>query len=130
MRRTPHRKEVIKSVEEIAAQVSAGDFVQDILIVSVLLCMNPRIAVISIGAMAILSILPRLFTNAQVINAQFLNCLLLVCCTIDISHNCLPKFPSAALSSVNDAAASPPSFALQTENLFCVIMLKMNVSAH
>ncbi len=56
-------------------------------------------------------------------------------CTIDISHNCLPKFPSAKdfsplVASVNDATASPPSSALQTENLFCAIMLKVNGTAH
>ncbi len=55
---------------------------------------------------------------------------MLACCTIDISHNCLPKFPSAALSPVSDAAAPPPSSALQTENLFCAIMLKVNGTAH
>jgi len=34
------------------------------------------------------------------------------------------------LSSVKDATASPPSSALQAENSFCVILLKVNVSAH
>ncbi|MCI9535933.1 MAG: DUF2752 domain-containing protein [Lachnospiraceae bacterium] len=47
-----------------------------------------------------------------------------------ISPNDLPEFPSAALLSVNDATASPPSAALQTENSFCVIWLKVNVSVH
>ena len=32
----------------------------------------------------------------------------------------LPKFPSASLSSVGVATATPPSSALQHENLFCV----------
>ncbi len=50
--------------------------------------------------------------------------------TIGISHNYLPKFPSAALLSVNDAAASPPSAALQAENLFCTIMLEVNGTVH
>ena len=45
----------------------------------------------------------------------------LVYCIIHISPNDLPKFPSAALSSVNDATTSLPFSALQTENLFCVI---------
>jgi hypothetical protein len=37
---------------------------------------------------------------------------------------------SAALLSVNDVTASPASAALQTENLFRVISLKVNVSAY
>lgn len=32
----------------------------------------------------------------------------------------LTKFPSAALSSIDVATATPHSSALQTENLFCV----------
>ena len=40
------------------------------------------------------------------------------------------NFYQTALSAVNDATASPPSAALQTENSFCVIWLKVNVSAH
>ena len=54
----------------------------------------------------------------------------LVYCLIHISHTDLPEFPSAALSSVSVATATPPSFALQTENSFCVIMLKVNETAH
>ncbi|MCI8518268.1 MAG: hypothetical protein HFG75_15600 [Hungatella sp.] len=49
---------------------------------------------------------------------------------VSVSPNDFPEFPSAALLSVNDAAASPLSAALQTENSFCVIWLKGNVSAH
>jgi len=47
--------------------------------------------------------------------------LVLVYCIDYISLNDLPEFPSAALSSVNDATASPPSSALQAENSFYVI---------
>ena len=54
----------------------------------------------------------------------------LVCWHIYISTNDLPGFPSAALASLNDATASPRSAALQSENPFCVICLKVNVSAH
>ncbi|MCI9558238.1 MAG: hypothetical protein HFG52_03135 [Lachnospiraceae bacterium] len=43
----------------------------------------------------------------------------LVCPTL-INHMFhLSKFPPASLSSVNNATASPPSFALQDENLSC-----------
>ena len=49
-------------------------------------------------------------------------------CIIHISHNDLPEFHSTALSSIDDATASPHSAALQTENSFCVIMLKVNDS--
>ena len=49
---------------------------------------------------------------------------------IYITPNDLPEFPSAALSSVTDATASPPSSALQTENSFYVICLKVNVLSH
>ena len=42
-------------------------------------------------------------------------------CAIHISPNDLPEFPSAALASLNDAATSPRSAALQAENSFCVI---------
>ena len=49
---------------------------------------------------------------------------------VHISQNDLPEFPSAALSSVNDATASPPSSALQTENSSGVILLKVNDTAH
>jgi hypothetical protein len=38
----------------------------------------------------------------------------------------LSEFPAAGLSSIADAAASPYSFAVQTENSLCVITLKMN----
>ena len=48
-------------------------------------------------------------------------CNTLVYCTIHISPNNLSEFPSATLSSLNDATASPRSAALQTENSFCVI---------
>ena len=49
---------------------------------------------------------------------------------IYISTNDLPGFPSASLVSLNDATASPRSAALQSENPFCVICLKVNVSVH
>lgn len=49
-----------------------------------------------------------------------------MCCLTHISYNDLPEFPSAALSSIDDATASPHSFALQAENSFCVIILKVN----
>ena len=55
---------------------------------------------------------------------------ILVCCIIHISHNDLPEFHSTALSSIDDATASPHSAALQTENSFCVIMLKVNETVH
>ena len=54
----------------------------------------------------------------------------LVYCIIHISHNDLPEFPSAALSSIDDATASPHSSALQIENSFCVILLKVNDTVH
>ena len=44
--------------------------------------------------------------------------------------NDLPEFPSAALSSIDVATATPHSSALQNENSFYVIMLKMNVPVH
>ncbi|EEA81593.1 hypothetical protein CLONEX_02518 [[Clostridium] nexile DSM 1787] len=53
-----------------------------------------------------------------------------MCCIIHISHNDLPEFHSTALSSIDDATASPHSAALQTENSFCVIMLKVNETVH
>ena len=53
-----------------------------------------------------------------------------VCCLTHISYNDLPEFPSAALSSIDDAAASPHSSALQAENSFCVIILKVNETVH
>ena len=56
--------------------------------------------------------------------------IILVCCIIHISHNDLPEFHSTALSSIDDATASPHSAALQTENSFCVIMLKVNETVH
>ncbi|EEA80597.1 hypothetical protein CLONEX_03527, partial [[Clostridium] nexile DSM 1787] len=40
------------------------------------------------------------------------------------------EFHSTALSSIDDATASPHSAALQTENSFCVIMLKVNETVH
>ena len=46
------------------------------------------------------------------------------------STNDLPEFPSAALSSIDVATATPHSSALQNENSFYVIMLKMNVPVH
>ncbi len=54
----------------------------------------------------------------------------LVYCIIHISHNDLPEFPSAVLSSIGDATASPHSSALQIENSFCVILLKVNDTVH
>ena len=42
----------------------------------------------------------------------------LVYCIIHISHNDLPEFPSAVLSSIDDATASPHFSALQIENSF------------
>mgnify|MGYP003369178579 FL=1 len=54
----------------------------------------------------------------------------LVYCITHISHNDLPEFPSAALSSIDDATASPHSSALQAENSFCAIMLKVNETVH
>lgn len=42
------------------------------------------------------------------------------------SHNNLPEFPAAGLSSIAGAAASLYSITLQTENSLCVITLKMN----
>ena len=50
----------------------------------------------------------------------------LVYCIIHISHNDLPEFPSAVLSSIDDATASPHSSALQIENSSCAIILKVN----
>ena len=54
----------------------------------------------------------------------------LVYCITHISQNDLPEFPSAALSSIDDATASPHSSALQIENSFCVILLKVNDTVH
>ena len=54
----------------------------------------------------------------------------LVYCITHISHNDLPEFPSAALSSIDDATASPHSSALQAKNSFCAIMLKVNEIVH
>ena len=54
----------------------------------------------------------------------------LVYCIIHISHNDLPEFHSTALSSIDDATASPHSSALQAENSFCVIILKVNGTVH
>ena len=54
----------------------------------------------------------------------------LVYCITDISPNNLYKFSSAALSSIDDATASPHSSALQIENSFCVILLKVNDTVH
>ena len=50
----------------------------------------------------------------------------IVYCIIHISHNDLPEFPSATLSSIDDATASPHSSALQNENSFYVILLKVD----
>ena len=55
---------------------------------------------------------------------------MLVYCTIHISPNDLPEFPSAVLASIDDATASPRSAALQSENSFCVVWLKMNGTVH
>ncbi len=49
---------------------------------------------------------------------------------IHISPNDLPEFPSAALSSIDVATALPHSSALQAENPFYVILLKVNETAH
>ena len=51
-------------------------------------------------------------------------------CTVHISPDDLPEFPSVALASIDVATATPHSAALQTENLFCVIWLKMNGTVH
>ena len=45
----------------------------------------------------------------------------IVYCIIHISHNDLPEFPSATLSSIDDATASPHSSALHMKKSFCVI---------
>ena len=55
---------------------------------------------------------------------------MLVYCLAHISHNDLPEFSSAALSSIDDATASPHSSPLQAENSFCVIILKGNETVH
>ena len=55
---------------------------------------------------------------------------ILVYCITHISHYDLPEFPSAVLSSIDDATASPHSSALQIENSFCVILLKVNDTVH
>ena len=47
-----------------------------------------------------------------------------------ISLTAQPTLPSTALSSIDVATATPHSSALQIENVFCTIRLKMNVSAH
>ena len=54
----------------------------------------------------------------------------IVYCIIHISHNDLPEFPSATLSSIDDATASPHSSALQNENSFYVILLKVDGIVH
>ena len=54
----------------------------------------------------------------------------LVYCLTHISYNDLPEFSSAALSSIDDATASPHSSALQNKNSFSVIMLKVNETVH
>ncbi len=41
----------------------------------------------------------------------------------------LPIYPSAALSSVDDATTSPPSSALQTVKIFSIVSLKKRASA-
>ena len=46
-------------------------------------------------------------------------------CYIDLSD-----FSSAALSSIAVATATPHSSALQIENSFCVILLKVNDTVH
>ena len=53
-----------------------------------------------------------------------------VYCLIHISPNDLPEFPSAALSSIDVATATPHYSALQAENPFCVILLKVNETVH
>ena len=55
---------------------------------------------------------------------------ILVYCITHISHNDLPEFLSAALSSIDDATASPHSSALQAEHSFCAIMRKVNETVH
>ena len=47
-----------------------------------------------------------------------------------ISSNDLPEFPFAALSSIDVATATPHSSALQDENSFFVIWLKVNRPVH
>ena len=47
-----------------------------------------------------------------------------------ISLTAQPTLPSTALSSIDVATATPHSSALQNDNVFCTIRLKMNVSAH
>ena len=54
----------------------------------------------------------------------------IVYCIIHISHNDLPEFPSATLSPIDDATASPHSSALQNENSFYVILLKVDGIVH
>ena len=47
-----------------------------------------------------------------------------------ISHNDLPEFRPDALPSIDDAAASPRFAALQAENSFCTILLKVNEAVY
>lgn len=53
-----------------------------------------------------------------------------VYCITHISPNDLPEFPSAVLVSIDVATATPHSAALQSENSFCAIWLKMNDTVH
>ena len=54
----------------------------------------------------------------------------LVYCITHIWPNGLSEFQSAALSSIDDATASPHSSALQIENSSCAIILKVNDTVH
>ena len=47
-----------------------------------------------------------------------------VYCLTHISHNDLPEFSSAALSSIDDATASPHFYALQNKDSFGVMILR------
>lgn len=47
-----------------------------------------------------------------------------------IWRNGLPEFLSAALLSIDDVIAWSHSSVVQTENLFCAIMLKVNEKVH
>ena len=66
----------------------------------------------------------------RVFYAEYQRYSTLVCCTVPISSNDLLEIPSAALASLNDVTALPRSAALQAENSFCVIWLKMNGTVH
>ena len=62
--------------------------------------------------------------------SSYLRNVVLVYCLIDISQNSLPEFPTASLSSIDVATATPHSSALQFENSFGAILLKVNETVH